>query len=497
MSFSSIAVEQRSKEAQALRLFLGCSLAGSLALHIAVLATGLGNFLARVPVEEDPIEVTIVDAPEPEKIPIQPIQEQERSPSQPLNNTVVPIKNDVAFVPQPQPKLKSPIIPQKQFAAAAEKPVTTSQPAARRNPVTTSPSTTQTSTNSASSSPSQATSKVTTPGGGGSSGFSGSTGILTGSGTGIGVGSGTGSGTGIGNGNGSGIGSGTGTGSGSGTGAGIGNGSGTGTGNGNGSGTGNGNGTGTGNSNPVAVAPQPRKIEAPTNRGNSNGRAACSQCDSKYPEQARRRGIEGKVEVAVDTDANGNVTNVRLTRSSGNRDLDEAHLRQAREWKLKPNEGGRQGVAISTDYAIRGSRRYREAQERKRQRQAREAEQQQQTATANQNSTNESPRRRRSLTSGTIVDVTPEVRNRRVPAASENSAPRQRLRQPVNSNVSPSRPTTSSGENNAPTVQRRRRRPDSATTSDSANRLRNALRRSRPQTESAPAAPVSEPNKSE
>jgi TonB family protein len=496
MSFSSIAIEQRSKEAQALRLFLGYSLAGSLVLHIALLAAGVGNFLARVPVEEDPIEIAIVDVPEPEveKIPIQE-NIQERSPTQPLNNSVNTLRNEVAVVPQPQPQLKSPVIPQKQFnppapvqkteapaekPVVATKPVTSSQPETRNqsNTATTSRTTTQISTNTANNSGSPG-------GGGGSSGFSGSTGILTGSGTGIGIGSGTGSGTGIGNGNGSGIGSGTGTGSGSGTGT--------------ASGRGNGIGTGNGNGNPVATAPKPPKIQAPTSQGNGNGRAACRQCDSRYPEQARRRGVEGKVEVAVDTDGKGNVTNVRLTRSSGNRELDEAHLRQAREWKLKPTEGGRQGVSISTDYAIRGSRRYREAQERKRQRQARETEQRKQpTATANQSSTAESPRRRRRLTSGTIVDVPPEVRQRRVPApasTSENAAPRRQLRQPVNNNVPKPRQSeaaTSSGENNAPKQRRRRRRPDSAATPASANKLRNALRRSRQQTESAPAAPASE-----
>ncbi len=72
----------------------------------------------------------------------------------------------------------------------------------------------------------------------------------------------------------------------------------------------------------------------------------------------RRRRIEGRVEVAVDTDQNGNVTNVRLIRSSGNRELDEETLRQAREWKLKPVYGGRQGVKIATEYSRETSQRY-------------------------------------------------------------------------------------------------------------------------------------------
>jgi hypothetical protein len=49
---------------------------------------------------------------------------------------------------------------------------------------------------------------------------------------------------------------------------------------------------------------------------------------------------------------------VRLIGSSGDRDLDEEHLRQARNWKLKPSQSGRQGVQIATEYAIEGSRRH-------------------------------------------------------------------------------------------------------------------------------------------
>lgn len=71
--------------------------------------------------------------------------------------------------------------------------------------------------------------------------------------------------------------------------------------------------------------------------------------------ESARRGIEGRVEIAVDTDAQGNVTNVRLIRSSGNRNLDEETLRQARNWKLKPASDGRQGVLVDTEYAIAGS----------------------------------------------------------------------------------------------------------------------------------------------
>lgn len=68
--------------------------------------------------------------------------------------------------------------------------------------------------------------------------------------------------------------------------------------------------------------------------------------DRIYPKLAQRKGIEGRVEVAIDTDEQGNVTDVRLTRSSGNSELDEKHLRLVWQWKLKPTPGGRQGFPI-------------------------------------------------------------------------------------------------------------------------------------------------------
>ncbi|MHC5829826.1 MAG: energy transducer TonB, partial [Nostoc sp.] len=60
--------------------------------------------------------------------------------------------------------------------------------------------------------------------------------------------------------------------------------------------------------------------------------------------------------------------------------------------KLKPAEGGRQGVSIATEFAIKGSRRSRQVQERQAQR---EAEEKTQQAAAAANSTPENPRRRR------------------------------------------------------------------------------------------------------
>lgn len=142
---------------------------------------------------------------------------------------------------------------------------------------------------------------------------------------------------------------------------------------------------------------QKRAKEAETD-SSGDGRAACRECNSEYPETARREGIEGKVGVSVDTDARGHVTNVRLLHSSGNRDLDEETLKKARDWKLKTSAAGRQGVAIDTDYVLEGSKRYHQMQERQKQKneenKKREAE--------------DSSRHKRHIDISKIIDVPPE-----------------------------------------------------------------------------------------
>jgi TonB family protein len=125
--------------------------------------------------------------------------------------------------------------------------------------------------------------------------------------------------------------------------------------------------------------------------------------------------------VAVDTDDNGNITNVRLLRSSGNEKLDAEHLERAQKWKLKPSLGGRQGVSVGTEYVIAGSQRYRQIQERKKQRESEER---------NAESTNaETPRGNRRLVTSVSKNIPKEsttatrrIRRRRNVVASKESA---------------------------------------------------------------------------
>ncbi len=55
-----------------------------------------------------------------------------------------------------------------------------------------------------------------------------------------------------------------------------------------------------------------------------------------YPRMARRRGMEGRVELQVTVAIDGSVRSIRIARSSGYRLLDEAALETVRQWRFEP-----------------------------------------------------------------------------------------------------------------------------------------------------------------
>ncbi len=101
--------------------------------------------------------------------------------------------------------------------------------------------------------------------------------------------------------------------------------------------TGTGNGLGNGSGDSV---------------GDGDGRAACRRCDRSYPSWAKSKGIEGNITVSVNSDAQGNITDVQLLSGSGNERLDDYHVEMAGKWKLKPSSNGRTGVTIITKYEL-------------------------------------------------------------------------------------------------------------------------------------------------
>ncbi|UCF69847.1 MAG: energy transducer TonB [candidate division WOR-3 bacterium] len=56
----------------------------------------------------------------------------------------------------------------------------------------------------------------------------------------------------------------------------------------------------------------------------------------RYPDLARRAGIEGQAVVKALVDIDGSVMDVQILKSSGNQMLDEAALAAARQWKFSP-----------------------------------------------------------------------------------------------------------------------------------------------------------------
>ncbi|MGB3636461.1 MAG: energy transducer TonB [Rivularia sp. (in: cyanobacteria)] len=379
MSFSSTALQQRERESKALRLFLACSLIGSLIFHIGLLASGIGKYLlSRVPeIEDETVEITLLDTPieeiepEPNKIvkpkpkpepklekpepkpeikpptidtnKLQPdLENTNRNPeisggspatsnseSIPTQRKVTPQALPVVKQPIPKPDIKpfqqfkqieplSPTFP----VAVREKPVIPKQkpePIAKNNiPAPPQPkpeSRTAREFSTPVTPPIQPTQQNSEDLKDTLSGIresrdntkinSNNTAATSTDTSNIGENSNiaprrkrrTFANNNL--------------------------------------ATGNGLGSGTGDS-----------------IGDRDGRAACVKCDKIYPAWAERQRIEGKVTVSVDTDANGNVTNVQLIDSSGNNRLDNYHQKLARKWKLKPSSNGRKGVTIITRYEL-------------------------------------------------------------------------------------------------------------------------------------------------
>ena len=389
MSLSTVTIEQREKETEALKTFLFFSFIGSLVLHIGLLALAINNFFHRVPeVKEEAIEVTILETipQEVAQLPVEikslpktnsgggggnkggristptetalnmikssvaPVTKQPQlkitnslisKQSQKLTNpepakTLTPVQTNPIENTNPEPATTPPPVETKPIQKLDENAniLASTQPQVQKKPTTITPLKSEIQPNTSSNNiPSNSTASTQLPQNKNILGNLGDrlrNSLGTGNGTGNGVGNGIGNGIGIGNGTGNGV----------------------------------GNGIGSGNkpkpeNTPVGTAPKP-----PIENSSKLNRADCIQCQIKYPDRARRRGAEGNPEVAINTDAKGNVTQVRLIRSSGDSELDEAAQQAAQQWKLTPTEGGREGVKASVNFAIKGSQRHRKLQER-------------------------------------------------------------------------------------------------------------------------------------
>jgi len=73
----------------------------------------------------------------------------------------------------------------------------------------------------------------------------------------------------------------------------------------------------------------------------------------RYPESARRRGVQGTVVLSVHVDEQGRVSNLWLFDSSGCRALDNAALQAVREWVFEPGMQGGRAVAMWVRVPVR------------------------------------------------------------------------------------------------------------------------------------------------
>lgn len=331
MGLSSIAVQQREKEVESLRSFLAFSLIGSLALHIGVLASGIGNFLSRTPeLGDKPMEVVVVDPPkqvevekprvepQPKALPA-PLPPPKAAPTvrQPVQRTAPSraVVTEKEPAPAPPAPIQKPVESVKREVTPAPKPVSAPPPAVPNTQLK----------NTLGNIRDARASQTNVLTGVGNSPQS----VAPATGTGTSNGSSTGNRT----------------------------------------GSPNGSEQGTSRGSAVATGSRIRQ-GTPQGRGtgDGDGGVACRNCKLRYPESARRRGEEGQPQVKVDIGSDGKATNVRLTRSSGNAELDKAAIRGARRAKFKAPKGGRQGVLVKVDFAIEGSKRHRQLEERKKRR---------------------------------------------------------------------------------------------------------------------------------
>ena len=76
----------------------------------------------------------------------------------------------------------------------------------------------------------------------------------------------------------------------------------------------------------------------------------CSPLYVPYPRRARRRGIEGKVEISLEISEKGEVMSAKVISSSGHKDLDEAGLKAATSVKFSP--ASKDGIPVKGEFIL-------------------------------------------------------------------------------------------------------------------------------------------------
>jgi protein TonB len=70
------------------------------------------------------------------------------------------------------------------------------------------------------------------------------------------------------------------------------------------------------------------------------------QIKPRYPESARRQGIEGTTLLKIYVSDRGLVEDVLVERTAGHQDLDLAAMEAVRKWRFEPAKQGNRPIAI-------------------------------------------------------------------------------------------------------------------------------------------------------
>lgn len=347
MTISSFCLQQRQQEQQERTKLIALGLVGSAVLH-GVVASALVLLYERPQISEDPIELIIVDRPEPEAP--QPKEEIKKTPPpkpvslttpQPLIKKVLeppkpaqlkpkPVPTPKALAPKPAPAPTPQSSPVKTTEPLPLTRLSPRQPIRETQPLLTSPTQPKPNSFTAPSRSEKVTTEPSTPLSGTSQPIQSSSGseqLKKGF-----TGGNSAASTGIGN---------------------------------------------EGNSEPGMVAAT-QSSAPPRPQTSGNGGISCiSRCQPSYPSVLG--GVEGSAIVRVAVDPNGNVTGATLAGAQGNSQINRQALLAAKEMQFSsPGTGGQASVEIKVSFTVAGSEFDRLARERedraKREREARERE---------------------------------------------------------------------------------------------------------------------------
>ena len=90
-------------------------------------------------------------------------------------------------------------------------------------------------------------------------------------------------------------------------------------------------------------------IDMPPGTGDGNGLArplGGYQVKPRYPEVARRQGVEGTTLLKIRVSDRGLVEDVLIEHSAGHQDLDLAAMEAVKRWRFEPARQGNRAVAV-------------------------------------------------------------------------------------------------------------------------------------------------------